>query len=107
MRQRSWAWAQRVWKRQPVGGLSGLGTSPASRMRARWAVGIGHRHGRQQRLGVGMARLGEQAALGRQLDDLAEIHDGDPVGDVAHHGEVVGDEEVGEAELVLAGPAAG
>src|SRR5690242_6410961 len=28
--QMSWASQQRVWKRQPVGGLSGLGTSPLS-----------------------------------------------------------------------------
>jgi hypothetical protein len=27
--------AQRVWKRQPLGGLMGLGTSPSSRMRLR------------------------------------------------------------------------
>ena len=35
------ACGQRGWKRQPAGGLSGLGTSPASRMRARFAVGSG------------------------------------------------------------------
>ena len=38
---------------------------------------------------------------GRGLDDLAEVHDRDAVGDVAHDGEVVRDEEVGQAELVL------
>ena len=48
-----------------------------------------------------MARPGEQAALGRELDDLSEIHDGDAVGDVAHHREIMGDEDVGEAELAL------
>jgi hypothetical protein len=35
------------------------------------------------------------------LDDPAEVHDGDPVGDVAHHRQVMGDEQVGEPELVL------
>jgi hypothetical protein len=28
------------------------------------------------------------------------VHDGDPVGEVAHHADVVGDEEEGQAELV-------
>ena len=40
--------------------------------------------------------------LGRTLlDDPAEVHDRDAVAHVAHEREVVGDEEVGEAELVL------
>ena len=37
----------------------------------------------------------------RVLDDLAQIHDRDPVGHVANDAEVVGDEEIGQAELVL------
>jgi serine kinase of HPr protein (carbohydrate metabolism regulator) len=32
---------------------------------------------------------------------LAEVHDGDAVGDVPHHRQVVGHEDVGEPELVL------
>ena len=36
-----------------------------------------------------------------ELHDLAQVHDRDPVGDVADDAEVVGDEEVGEAELLL------
>ena len=35
------------------------------------------------------------------LDQLAEIHHRHAVADVLHHGEVVGDEQVGEAELAL------
>src|SRR6185437_2113348 len=38
---RSKAYGQRVWKRQPGGGLIGLGTSPARMMRLRFAVGSG------------------------------------------------------------------
>ena len=41
-----------------------------------------------------MSRVGD-------LDDLAEVHHGDPVADVADHREVVRDEDVGEAELAL------
>jgi hypothetical protein len=39
--------------------------------------------------------------LSRDLDQLAEIHDRDAVADVLHHREVVGDEEIGEAEALL------
>ena len=35
------------------------------------------------------------------LDDPAEIHDRHPVADPAHGGQVVADEEIGEAEFVL------
>ncbi len=40
-------------------------------------------------------------ALVGDFDDLAEIHDRDAVADVLDDGEVVRDEEVGEAEFVL------
>ena len=43
----------------------------------------------------------EQLLVVRELDDVAEIHHRDAVGDVADDGEVVGDEEVGQPELVL------
>ena len=42
----------------------------------------------------------EVGPLGR-LDDLAEVHDHHPVGDVAHDVQVVRDEDVGEAEVAL------
>ena len=35
------------------------------------------------------------------LDDLAEVHDGDAVGDVAHDRQIVRDEEVRQAEAAL------
>jgi hypothetical protein len=34
-----------------------------------------------------------------QLDEVAQVHDPDPVGDVLDDGEVVGDEQVGQVEL--------
>jgi hypothetical protein len=40
--------------------------------------------------------------LGRgDLHDLSDVHHGDPVRDVAHDGQVVGDEYVGQPELLL------
>src|SRR3984957_125777 len=71
---------------------------------ARNPVAGGHRkmgHRPQQHLGVGHARMAEQFAHFRDLDDAAEIHHADPAGHVPDHREVVADEEIGEAELVL------
>ena len=65
-----------------------------------------HRHGGDQRLRIGMLRGRVDHALLGDLDDLAEIHHRDPVGDVLHHAEIMGDEQIGEAELASAGPAA-
>ncbi len=48
-----------------------------------------------------MPRRGEQVLGARGLDDAAEIHHRDPVGDVPHHREVVGDEDVGKPEPAL------
>jgi hypothetical protein len=44
-------------------------------------------------------RRGEEAALRRHLDDLAEVHHGHAMGHVLDDREVVADEEQGEAEL--------
>ena len=75
---------QRGWKGQPLGMASGLGSSPrtastAERRADRAGCGL------QQSGGIGMGGGGEQPLGLRQLDDVAEIHDGDAAGDVAHH----------------------
>ncbi len=36
-----------------------------------------------------------------RLDDLPQVHDRDPVGQVPHHRQVVRDEQIGEVELAL------
>ena len=62
---------------------------------------VGHRHGRDQRLGVGMGR-GVVDRRGRALlDHPAEVHHCDAFAHMAHDGQVVGDEEVGQALLGL------
>ena len=38
---------------------------------------------------------------GSQLDDLAQVHERHPVAHVADNRQVVGDEDVGQAELLL------
>ena len=46
----------------------------------------------------------EECVLLRELDDLAEIHDGDTVADVLDHREIMRNEEVGELQLLLQVP---
>ena len=58
-------------------------------------------NGRQQGAGVGMGRTVEQVGGRRRLDDAAEVHHRDAVRNVAHQGQVVRDEQVGEAVLGL------
>jgi hypothetical protein len=54
---------------------------------------------RQQGPGVGVAGVG-QDGLGRALlDDAAQVHHGQPVGDVPGQAEVVGDDQDGQAEV--------
>jgi len=55
-----------------------LGRSPQPR--------VEDRHGREQSFRVGVPWPGEQRAGVGDLDDAAEIHDGDAVGDMPHHG---------------------
>ncbi|MPL96993.1 hypothetical protein SDC9_43180 [bioreactor metagenome] len=60
-----------------------------------------HRDRGHQRLGIGVARLGEDLFGRALLDDPAEIHHRDPVGEVAHHLQVVADEDHAKALLPL------
>jgi hypothetical protein len=62
---------------------------------------IGNRHGREQRLRVGVDRAVVKLLGRRKLDDLAEVHDRDAVGDMPDDAEIVGDEDIGQRELVL------
>ena len=48
-----------------------------------------------------MERLPEEGVRRGHLDDLPEIHDRDSITDVSHHGQVVGDEQIGEPESGL------
>src|SRR6202050_1114010 len=59
------------------------------------------RVGRKQRLGVGVAWLGEQRLPAGELDDPAEVHHRHPVRHVLDQREVVRDEHVGEAAILL------
>jgi hypothetical protein len=64
-------------------------------------VGIGDRYGRQQRGHIGVPRPPVELAGRGHLGEPAQIHHRDPVADLPHHRQVVGDEQVGEVELPL------
>ena len=75
--------AARVWKRQPDGGLAGLGMSPSSRRRSAPDARVGSGMAAEQGPRVGVQRLARRARRRRRdLDDPAQIHHGDPVADV-------------------------
>ena len=58
-------------------------------------------HGVEQHARIGMAGIGVDLGRVPDLDDLARIHHRHAMGDFAHNGQVMGDEEVGEAEPLL------
>ena len=64
-------------------------------------LGIGDGHRREQGLGIGMRGIVVEDLFGGQFDDLAQIHNRDPVGDMAHDAEVVGDEHIRKPHLRL------
>jgi hypothetical protein len=43
----------------------------------------------------------EQSRLGCELDDAAQVHHAHVIADMAHHGEVVGDKQVGQPLATL------
>ena len=56
---------------------------------------------RDEALRVGMVRRLEDAGRGARFHDLAVLHDAHPVGDLAHDGQVVGDEQHRHVEAPL------
>ena len=83
----------------PGAGVGGAAVPSAPRDRA-GASGRGPAP-RPAALGIGVHRIAEQRGAGRHLHDPAAAHHHDPVGDVVDHREVVADEEIGQAQLVL------
>ena len=96
--------------------LRTAGMKPASRRRihraghfadddAAWAGGfdcrVGDWHRRQQGLGVGVQGVYVDRVAGGDFDNPAEVHHGDAVADVADHRQVVGDEQIGQAQALL------
>lgn len=62
---------------------------------------IGNRNRLQETPGVSVARIFEDLRACSHLDNLTEIHHRHAVADLFDHRHVVGDEEIGDAELRL------
>ncbi len=56
---------------------------------------IGNGNGRQQGFGVSVPWVSVEFVSGGHLDDLAQIHHGDAVGNMLDDGKIVGNEEIG------------
>ena len=97
------AFQQRVRNRQPDGGFAGLGTSPSSTIRLRLPRWPGSSIGTADSSACVYGCDGSlvDLVLRPDLDDLAEVHHGDAVGDVADDREVVRDEDVRQPEVAL------
>ena len=79
--------------------VGGIGQDVAQADIGHAEAGLGRQHRGEQRLGVGMLGRAEQRLGRRALDEAAEIHHRHFARDMLDHGEVVADEEIGEAEV--------
>ena len=64
-------------------------------------VRIGNRGGHKQPLRVGVFGCPGDLSAVAPFNDLAVVYHGNPVAEVPHHGEIVGDKEVGDAGAFL------
>src|SRR5262245_23496749 len=58
------------------------------------------RHGREERFGVRVVRRRQHRVACASFDDAAAIHDGDAIGEVGDHRDVVRDQEIGDIEAI-------
>jgi hypothetical protein len=63
-------------------------------------AGIWLRYGGEKGLRVGVKGILVEFLGARELDNLAEVHDRDPIRDVRHNGEVVGNKDISETEFI-------
>lgn len=85
----------------------GDGTSPGQNDFFLFGVHLRDRHSRHEGLGIGMETDGAEVFGRRRLHDLPEVHHGDPRAHVLHDAEVMGNENIGQAEFLLKPPASG
>src|SRR5262245_16868315 len=62
---------------------------------------VGDEDGIEEPAGISVAGITEDLRAATRLDDLSEIHHRDAMADPLDHCHVVGDEEIGDAEVVL------
>ena len=94
------ACGQRVENTQPTGGFSGDGSSPVSTIRCLRTppkAGVDA----SSACVYGCSGRAKMRSFGPLLHREAQVHDQHLVRDVAHHRQVVGNEEVGDAQAAL------
>ena len=62
---------------------------------------VGDRDSREERLGVGMQGMVVKLLPFSQFNNFAQVHYRRTIGDVTHHAQIVGDEQIGQPELIL------
>ena len=62
---------------------------------------VWNRYGGKQSPRVGMQGFPVQVTSGGDLHDITQVHDRDTVADVPDHGQVMGNEKIGQVELLL------
>ena len=90
-----------MWNLHPGGGLVGDGISPSSFLRLAAIVRVQRRDRREQRLGVGVARVGKQVRGWGGFDEAAQIHHRHMVADMGDDAQVVADEQECQPHLFL------
>ncbi len=63
--------------------------------------GVGDRHSAEKSFRVRMKRIRVKVAFVCQFHNAAQVHHRDPIGNVLHHGKVVGNEEIGKSVFLL------
>src|SRR4029453_10927660 len=98
--------APQVSKASPVTSLGFISmafsrSSPASSYSRRNRCTNPSRDRIDQAAGIGVPRAAHHLFGWAALDDLAEIEDVEPVDDLPHNGKIMGDEQIGQAVLIL------
>ena len=62
---------------------------------------VGDRYRREEGPGIRVKRAGKERFRGGHLHNPAQVHDGNVIGKVLDHTEVVGDEEIGQPQILL------
>jgi len=66
-----------------------------------FSIQIGNRDGGEQRLGIRVPGADVYIPVGGHLDYFTQIHDGNSVTDILHHCQIMGDDDIGQVELIL------
>ena len=81
--------------------MRALGTSPAITAPVARLIRVGGQSGGKQGLGVRMQRIGAELLAVGDLDDLPQVHHGDPVADMGDGGQVVANEQITHPQILL------